>query len=212
MQKFKNLGIMGGTFDPIHYGHLIAAEFARHEFNLDRVIFMPAARPPHKDRTQVLDEKHRYEMVKRAIRGNKAFTISDLEKKRAGYSYTIDTVSYFLETYPGTNIFFIMGTDSLLLMDTWKEYETLAGLCQFVVVTRPGYRVKPDEPALKKLPPVTWENIHFLSIPALDISSSDIRLRVATGKPIKYLLPLDVEQYIKEKGLYRNGKEGLKGC
>ena len=207
MPNVKSLGIMGGTFNPIHYGHLIAAENARHEFNLDIVIFMPAARPPHKDIEEVLDSKHRYEMVKRAIRGNNFFCVSDLEIQRKGNSYTIDTVNYYLENYPETDIYFIMGADSLILLDTWKDYKTLVRLCQLIVVTRPGYKITPEEPVLKKLPSVLWQNVHFLPIPGLDISSSDIRQRIASNKPVKYLLPSDVEQYIRENGFYR-GKGG----
>ena len=109
MQKIKSLGIMGGTFDPIHYGHLIAAEFSRYEFKLDQVIFMPAAYPPHKEIEAVLNCQHRYEMVKQAVANTPGFAISDLEMKRTGKSYTIDTLRYFLEHYPDTDIFFIMG-------------------------------------------------------------------------------------------------------
>jgi nicotinate-nucleotide adenylyltransferase len=210
MRKIKSLGIMGGTFDPIHYGHLIAAEFSRYEFKLDQVVFMPAAHPPHKEIKSVLNSKHRYEMVKQAIAHNPAFTISDLEMKRAGKSYTIDTLQYFLEHYPDTEIFFIMGADSLLMMDTWKDYKELAEIGSFIVVTRPGYIIKRSDPALQNLPPVLWEHLHFLPIPGLDISSSDIRERVATNRPVKYLLPLEVEQYIIAKGLYREGREA--GC
>ena len=203
MQRFDSIGIMGGTFDPIHNGHLIAAEFARHEFQLDRVIFMPAARPPHKEINAVLDSEHRYKMVKLAIQGNPAFEISDLEMKRTGKSYTIDTIRYFLEHCPGSDIYFIMGADSLLMMDTWKDYRELSGLCRFVVVTRPGYVIEHSDPALENLPPVLWERMEFLPIPGLYISSTDIRQRVAISRPIKYLLPLEVEQYILDQGLYR---------
>jgi nicotinate-nucleotide adenylyltransferase len=203
MQRFDSIGIMGGTFDPVHYGHLIAAEFARYEFKLNRVIFMPAARPPHKEIEEVLDSEHRYKMVKRAIQGNPAFEISDLEMKRTGKSYTIDTIRYFLEHYHGCDIFFIMGADSLLMMDTWKDYRELSGLCRFVVVTRPGYVIERSDPALENLPPILWERMNFLPIPGLDISSTDIRQRVAESRPVKYLLPLEVEQYILDQGLYR---------
>lgn len=203
MQRFDSIGIMGGTFDPVHYGHLIAAEFARYEFKLNRVIFMPAARPPHKEIEEVLDSEHRYKMVKLAIQGNSAFEISDLEMKRTGKSYTIDTVRYFLEHYHGSDIFFIMGADSLLMMDTWKDYRELSGLCRFVVVTRPGYVIERSDPALENLPPILWERMNFLPIPGLDISSTDIRQRVAESRPVKYLLPLEVEQYILDQGLYR---------
>ena len=118
MQKFNSIGIMGGTFDPVHYGHLIAAEFARHEFKLDRVIFMPAARPPHKEINDVLNSEHRYKMVKLAIQANPFFKISDLEMKRTGKSYTIDTIRYYLEYYRGSDIFFIINTNSLLIINT----------------------------------------------------------------------------------------------
>jgi len=202
MQRLDSLGILGGTFDPVHYGHLIAAEYARHEYKLEKVIFMPAARPPHKELTEVLDSNHRYEMVKRAIAGNPAFVLSNLEMKRTGNSYTIDTIRYLISEYPETAIFFIMGADSLLTMMTWKDYQTLAQLCQFVVVTRPGYVIQKDDPVLEQLPSELWDNVHFLPIPGLDISSSDIRQRVAAGRPIKYLLPSDVEEYIMETGLY----------
>ncbi|HBQ27311.1 MAG TPA: nicotinic acid mononucleotide adenylyltransferase, partial [Syntrophomonas sp.] len=176
---------------------------ARHEFKLDRVIFMPAARPPHKEIEEVLDSEYRYNMVKLAIQGNPAFAISDLEMKRTGKSYTIDTIRYFLEHYPGSDIYFIMGADSLLMMDTWKDYQELSGLCRFVVVTRPGYVIERSDPVLKNLPSILWERMEFLPIPGLDISSTDIRQRVAESRPVKYLLPLEVERYILDQGLYR---------
>lgn len=199
----KAIGLMGGTFDPIHYGHLIAAENSRSEFDLDRVVFIPAARPPHKEGESVLDSPHRLQMVKLAIAGNPAFDISTLEQERQGLSYTIDTVEYFRDRFPDSQIFFIMGMDSLLMFDTWRDYQRLAGLCRFIVVTRPGYVMEPGQPVLDNLPTLLWENLSMLEIPGLDISSSDIRQRVRLSRPIKYMLPAAVEDYLLEHGLYR---------
>ncbi|MGE5390492.1 MAG: nicotinate-nucleotide adenylyltransferase [Deltaproteobacteria bacterium] len=201
--RTKTLGIMGGTFDPVHYGHLIAAENSRSEFGLDRVIFMPAARPPHKDGECVLDSHHRLKMVKLAIASNPAFEISTLEQERQGFSYTINTVEYFRSRFPESQVFFIMGMDSLLMFDTWCDYERLAGLCRFIVVTRPGYVMDAGNPVLAELPSVLWENLSMLEIPGMDISSSDIRRRVQLGLPIKYMVPAVVEDYIQEHRLYR---------
>lgn len=195
--------MLGGTFDPIHYGHLIAAENSRSEFDLDRVLFIPAARPPHKEGESVLAPAHRLQMVKLAIAGNPAFEISTLEQERQGLSYTIDTVEYFRHRFPDSQLFFIMGMDSLLLFDTWRDYQRLAGLCRFIVVTRPGYAMEPGHPKMNNLPPLLWENLFMLEIPGLDISSSDIRQRVRLQHPIKYMLPAAVEGYILEHGLYR---------
>lgn len=194
---------MGGTFDPIHYGHLIAAENSRSEFGLDRVVFIPAARPPHKEGESVLDSAHRLQMVKLALANNPAFEISTLEQERQGPSYTINTVEYYRNRFPESQIFFIMGMDSLLMFDTWRDYQRLAGLCRFIVVTRPGYAMEPDHPALGNLPQLLWDNLSLLEIPGMDISSSDIRRRVRSGSPIKYMLPSAVEGYILEHGLYR---------
>ncbi|WP_369397240.1 nicotinate-nucleotide adenylyltransferase [Syntrophomonas palmitatica] len=203
MQNIKSLGIFGGTFDPIHYGHLIAAECARQEFGLERVIFLPAARPPHKNENNILDAGHRLHMVHLAIVGNPAFNLSTLEIERQGPSYTIDSIEYFRSRFPRTEIYFIMGMDSLLIFGSWKEYQRLAGLCRFIVCTRPGYVMDKNNPSLADLPDVLWDNLRALQIPGLDISSSDIRQRVRHGAAIKYLLPSAVEEYIHREGLYR---------
>jgi len=201
--KIKALGLMGGTFDPVHFGHLIAAENSRSEFGLDRVIFIPAAHPPHKEQESVLQTGHRLQMVKLAISSNPYFEISTLEQERQGPSYTVDTVEYFRSRFPDIQIFFIMGMDSLLMFDTWQDYGRLAGLCRFIVVTRPGYVMDTSQPSLANLPQQLRENLSLLEIPGMDISSSDIRRRVRMGLPIKYMLPSAVEGYIMEQGLYR---------
>jgi nicotinate-nucleotide adenylyltransferase len=202
MEEIKSLGIIGGTFDPIHYGHLTAAECARFEFSLDKVLFIPSARPPHKELDMVSECSDRYNMVRSAIQDNPGFEISTLEMQRKGLSYTIDTIEYYLKLYPGIKIYFILGIDALLLFNTWKEVERLSGLCKFVVVTRPGYKIEPNDRKLKDLPEKLWRNLHFMEIPGNTISSSGIRQRVLAGKPIKYLVPPKVEEYIYSQGLY----------
>lgn len=200
-----SLGIIGGTFDPVHFGHLIAAECARAEFGLDRVIFIPAKIPPHKDTRGILDEDKRYHMVDLAVRNNPAFEVSDLELKRGGVSYTIDTIEHYQKAYPGGSIYFIMGLDSLFILDTWKDIECLANMCRFIIVTRPGYNIHDEEKLWDRLPNVFWRQANFIPIPGLDISSSDIRERISQGKPIRYMLPEMVERYIRDNHLYQEG-------
>lgn len=203
MSKNPALGLIGGTFNPVHYGHLLAAEYSRNEMGLDTVIFVPAARPPHKDGREILDAGLRYEMVRMAIEDNPGFAISDHELERPGPSYTVDTIHYFEQLYPGKIIYFIMGADSLLLMKTWKDAGVLAARGNFIVVTRPGYHVKWDEAPLSELPGDLRNRLVFLEIPGMDISSSEIRRRVQMGKSIKYMLPGSVEHFIMKNGLYR---------
>jgi nicotinate-nucleotide adenylyltransferase len=175
------------------------------EFNLDQVLFVPAHTPPHKEESDILDQAERYRMVEMAVLSNPAFRVSDLELKRAGVSYTVDTLEYFCRHYPSSEIFFIMGLDSLFILDTWKDVERLIQLCRFIIVTRPGYNIKEEVGIRKRLPAEFWSQANFLAIPGLDISSSDIRMRVAQGKPIRYMLPETVENYIRQNNIYREG-------
>lgn len=200
----KSLGIIGGTFDPIHYGHLLAAEWAGEVFELDKIIFIPAARPPHKDPASVINGDHRYRMVELAIKDNPAFTASPLELERRGYSYTVDTIRHYLEADPQLDIRFILGVDALQLIYTWKEVGQLIKLCRFIVVTRPGYQLDRCDPVFATVPAELWDRIELLSIPGLEISSSEIRKRVAAGQSVRYLLPPGVADYIKKNDLYRN--------
>lgn len=199
----KSLGILGGTFDPVHYGHLLAGEWAREVYCLDELVIMPAARPPHKDLAGVLDSQHRHRMVELAVSDNPGFSVSTLELERAGFSYTVDTVGYYLQEYPGIELYFIIGVDALQLIYTWKDVERLVELCQFIVVTRPGYELDRNDPALASLPDALWDRLTLLSIPGLEISSSDIRKRVLNGCSIRYLLPAAVEEYIRDNHLYK---------
>ena len=202
------IGLMGGTFDPVHLGHLVTAEEARDHFRLDQVIFVPAGMPPHKKDYAITDAVHRYEMTKLAIASNPYFQISDVEIKRPGNSYAIDTVSYFAKAY-GKNclLFFITGADAILEILTWKQVHRLVGLCEFIAATRPGYNLELD-PTLEQLPPVARDRIHQLEVPALAISSTDIRCRVQEKRTIKYLLPEAVENYILAKGIYSKFGDG----
>jgi len=188
---------MGGVFDPIHCGHLFAAEEARVEFKLDKVIFVPCRQPAHKRENDISDPEDRYLMTVLATSNNQFFEVSKVELNRPGPSYSIDTVKEFLKKYNhGVKIFFITGADAFLEVDFWYKSEELIKLCQFVAATRPGYDLNKLDKKFKKI-------IKIMEIPALSISSTDIRRRVREGKSIKYLLPQEVEKYIYKKGLYR---------
>ncbi|MEA3454122.1 MAG: nicotinate-nucleotide adenylyltransferase [Candidatus Caldatribacteriota bacterium] len=193
----KRLGIMGGVFDPIHCGHLFTAEEARVEFKLDKVIFVPCRQPAHKRENNISDPEHRYLMTVLATSNNQFFEVSKVELDRPGPSYSIDTVKELLKKYEhGVKIFFITGADAFLEIDSWYKSEELIRLCQFVAATRPGYDLNKLDKKFKKI-------IRIMEIPALYISSTDIRRRIKEGRNIKYLVPQEVEEYICKKGLYR---------
>lgn len=203
MSKNK-IGIIGGTFDPIHNGHLIIAENSRKTFNLDKVIFMPAGIPPHKRDKDISSNLHRYNMTLLAINSNQYFLISDLELKKEGISFTIDTIKYLKSIYEDTDIYFILGSDSLFQIDKWKDYEELLTLCHFVVAKRPSYNNQELENKVDKLNSLYNSSIHIVEGPVLEVSSSDIRERVRRGDSISYLVPRSVEEYIYKHGLYRD--------
>ncbi len=188
---------MGGVFDPIHYGHLFTAEEARVEFKLDKVIFVPCRHPAHKRENKISDPEDRYLMTVLAISNNHFFEVSKVEINRPGPSYSIDTVKEFFKKYKhGVKIFFITGADAFLEVDSWYKSEELINLCQFVAASRPGYDLDKLDEKFKKI-------IKIMEIPALSISSTDIRRRIKEGRNIKYLVPYEVEKYIYKKGLYR---------
>ncbi len=185
---------MGGTFNPIHIGHLVAAQRALERLRLDQVVFVPSYLPPHKSARSVIAAKDRLSLVRRALRGHDRFAVSDLEIRRQGKSYSIDTVKAFQRAYPGVKkIFFIIGRDALSTLDRWKAIEDLLQRVTFAVVDRPTHRAEG---------PV---GIPFVSVPmpGLDIASSDIRRRIRAGKTVKYLLPEAVLREIEEKGFYQ---------
>ncbi|MDQ0285516.1 nicotinate-nucleotide adenylyltransferase [Desulfofundulus luciae] len=203
-QTLKRLGIMGGTFDPIHYGHLVAAEGARHAFQLEKVIFIPAGRPPHKTGRKISDPHHRWIMTELAVASNPYFDTSSIEVERPGYSYTIDTVREVRNLYPGAEIFFITGADAVLEILNWKNVNELLEMCWFIAATRPGYPLGNLKRRLAGIDPEHVKRIIPMEVPALAISSTEIRARVQEGRPIKYLLPEPVEAYILNRGLYKS--------
>lgn len=198
----KSLAIMGGTFDPIHYGHLVVAEQVRHSFACDKVLFIPAAIPPHKTQNAITAVADRLTMTKMAVASNPWFEVSPLEIERPGPSYTIDTVREIKKIYQPENLYFITGADAVLEILSWKDVNNLLSLCKFIAATRPGYDLNNLEQRLKSLPEKYFKNIIPFYVPSLAISSTDIRNRVGSGKPIKYLLPESVEGYIYEHLLY----------
>jgi len=201
-----NIGLMGGTFDPIHVGHLVTAEEARQQFDLDYVVFVPTGIPPHKDEQSISLPEHRFLMTSLAVMSNPSFFVSRLEIDKEGPAYTIDTVRHFAcGKEPGPEIFFITGADAILEIFTWKDYEDLLRLCTFIAVSRPGYSLDHFYESLERSCPEMKHKVHLLEIPALAVSSTFIRERVALSKTIKYLTPEPVEQYIRKHGLYRSG-------
>lgn len=193
------IGIMGGTFDPVHFGHLLIAEVARAEFSLDRVMWVPAGDPPHKEGQHTRTQEHRYAMVVLATATNPAFDVSRLELERTGPSYSLDTVLHFRDAYPGSELFFITGADAVLEILTWYRHPEVIRACRFIAVTRPGYDLNRIHGVL---PPEYVSRISTLTAPGVDISSTAIRERVRTGDPIRYLVPEPVEAYIRKHRLY----------
>ena len=194
------IGVMGGTFDPIHHGHLVAAEEARWQFDLDRVVFVPTGRPWQKP-VGVSPAEDRYRMTVLATASNPAFTVSRLEVDHQGPTYTVDTLRRLRAAQPaGTRLFFITGADAVLQILTWKEPDQVLALAEFIAATRPGF----DLDRLIGQVPGAAGRVHRMEIPALAISSSDLRARVARGAPIQYLVPDEVARYIHDHALYQS--------
>jgi len=191
------IGIMGGVFDPIHIGHLFTAEEARIKYCLDKVIFVPCLYPAHKRNDDVSEVKHRLKMSFLATQNNPYFEVSKIEMNRPGPSYTIDTIKEFREIYGWeAKIFFITGADAFLEIETWYKKDELLQMCQFVAATRPGYDLNKLHHNFKKV-------LHIMEIPALAISSTDIRYRIKNGLSIKYIVLEEVRDYIYDNHLYK---------
>ncbi len=194
------IGIFGGTFDPIHYGHLVAAEEARAVLALERVLIVPAGQPPHKTKRPVTAAEHRLAMVELAISSNPHFVLSRVDLERPGPHYSVDTVTRLRRQLGPGDIYFIVGMDSLMELPTWHEPERLMGLCYIVGVNRPGYQY--DLAPLEKAVPGISGHIMVLEAPQLEISSHELQDRVRRGLPIKYQVPEAVEEYIQRHRLY----------
>ncbi|MBU5440011.1 nicotinate-nucleotide adenylyltransferase [Tissierella sp. MSJ-40] len=197
------IGIMGGTFNPIHNGHLIMAEYTRYSLNLDKVLFIPTGKPPHKEIEEVAYLNHRLEMTVLATLSNSFFQVSSMEIERKNITYTIDTIEALKEEYPKDEFYFIIGADSLFEIEKWKDYKKLLGLCNFAVVERPNYNNDKIVEKIQNLKTLHNSNIVKVDSPLIEISSTEIRNRVNKGQSIKYLVPESVEDYITKYGLYK---------
>ena len=216
----KRIGLFGGTFNPIHWGHLRSAEEIREKFDLSQVIFIPVHIPPHK-KADVLSSHYRYAMVNLAIKGNSFFDVSDIELKRSGKSYSFETISQFHRLFDNNlEIFFIMGVDAFQDIHTWYDYPHFFSACNFIIMNRPGH----DNLDIEHLLPhditsdfecQTQNNrfvhksghmVYFCTITLLEISSTTIRSYIREGKSIKYLVPAAVEHYMREHHLYSKGE------
>jgi len=202
-----NVGILGGTFDPIHYGHLVAGEEARCALDLERVLFVPSARPPHKPDYAVSPPEARVEMVRMAIADNPCFELSTIDVDRPGFSYTVDTIALLQEQLgPQAKLYFILGEDALADLPTWHRPEKLLETCQLIAVNRPGYHSFSLRLLDRQLPGVEGR-VHQVRIPELAIWSTELRGRVASGLSIRYLGPNAVHDYIHREGLYLNPEQ-----
>ncbi|MBN2238580.1 MAG: nicotinate-nucleotide adenylyltransferase [Dehalococcoidales bacterium] len=199
-------GILGGTFDPVHNGHILIASETIKRLGLDEVLFMPAARSPFKLDISAASVEHRVRMVELAIADYRGFRLSTIEIDRAGPSYTVDTLEILNERSGELNeLFFIIGLDSLLTLPDWKKPERIVRLCRIVTVCRPGYEI-PRLAELEEKLPGLQESLILLEEPLVDISSTDIRQRIRQGSSVSDMLPPKVEDYIRENTLYREGK------
>jgi nicotinate-nucleotide adenylyltransferase len=203
----RRIGLMGGTFDPIHHGHLVAAEEARWRFDLDTVLFIPTGQPWQKP-VGVSPAEDRYRMTVIATASNPAFAVSRIEIEQPGPTYTVDTLRRLrADLGEDARLFFITGADAVLHILTWKDRDEVLALAEFIAATRPGY----DLDRLTERLPVARERLHPLEIPMLAISSTELRARVARGQPIQYLVPDGVAKYVADRGLYRAAQAATSG-
>lgn len=203
----KKIGIMGGTFDPIHYGHLVLAEQVRTEYKLDSVCFIPAGSPPHKQDSGVTSSDERFYMTLLATITNEHFSVSSIEIDSDEISYTIKTIKALKKEFgEETELCFITGADAIYDIETWNSYEELLRITRFIAATRPGIDLERLNEKIIDLNKKYGADIDLIKVPALAISSTDIRNRVMAGKSIRYLIPDAVEDYIYKRDLYKRGK------
>lgn len=202
--KKKKIGIMGGTFNPIHYGHLLVAEDARTYCNLDEIIFIPSGNSYMKDTSEIIDGKMRYEMVSLAIAGNTAFSISDMEIKRNGHTYTYETLEELNKIYPDTDFYFILGADNLFTIEKWKYADKIMQNCTLIVASRD----EKDKQDLTQKANSLFKSFHatieILPERKIDLSSTEIRKKIRENKPVIYMTPQSVISYINKNALYHS--------
>ena len=197
LDEARRIGVMGGTFDPIHHGHLVAASEVADRFNLDEVIFVPTGQPWQKAGKTISPAEDRYLMTVIATASNPRFSVSRVDIDRDGPTYTIDTLRDLREQFPDEELYFITGADALASIMSWHDWEEMFQLAEFVGVTRPGYDLRED-----MLPADIQKRVHLVEIPAMAISSTDCRARAAEDRPVWYLVPDGVVQYITKNALY----------
>ena len=209
-------GVFGGTFDPPHVGHLRAAEAARETLGLERVVFVPAGRPPHKTGDEITEARQRVEMLRSAIAGNDSFEISALELEREGPSFTVDTLGSLTELYPNRDWFFIIGSDAFADLPTWKDWKRLIGEYRLLLLARPGYSAEDARDVIPQefshcvfSPPFDADDprpsgVYLAEAPLLRVSASELRSRVREGHGVRYLVPEAVHQYIIQNRLYHD--------
>ncbi len=209
----EQIGILGGSFNPIHNGHLLAAEAFMEKLRLDRLFLVPSARPPHKESGILANANHRYIMTRMAVCSQQRFEVSGMELERPGHSFTVDTIGHFRSLYPDADLHFMMGWDAWQLIGTWKEPDRLAAMCaSIVVVNRPGSGLESPDPLQTDFENRLAEKLLFIEIPLIDISSTVIRRRIREQLPIAYMVPSAVERYIISNDLYKEpGDEGIRG-
>ena len=203
---------MGGTFNPIHYAHLLLAENAREQFGLDRIIFIPSGQPymkVQKEDENIPSGELRYQMVKMAIQENPYFTCSRIEIDRPGKTYTVDTLHELQKMYPGDELFFIMGADSLLSMESWYQFEDIFQMAAILVAVRDDTDEKKLTDVITRMKSKYLADIRMVMTGRMDISSTMIREKIKTGKSVRYLLPEDCVEYICLKNLYSQQQEGI---
>lgn len=192
----KKIGIMGGTFDPIHIGHLIAAEQAREQAKLDEIWFIPTHTPPHKHMETSASPVQRLEMVQAAVEVHEAFVVQDIEIRRGGISYTYDTIEQLTSKWPQHDLFYIIGADMVEHLPNWHRIEELSRKIAFIGLSRPGFTLH------TQLPSFLQNRVQLISMPEMNVSSTDIRARLGSGRSIRFLVPDSVYDYIKEKHIY----------
>jgi nicotinate-nucleotide adenylyltransferase len=204
------IGVFGGTFDPVHLGHLILAEQCREQGRLDEVWFVPSARPPHKQRDAVTPFRQRAEMLQLATAGHTAFRVNELESERPGLSYTVDTLDELKRTHPGTDWLLLVGSDTLAELHEWHDPAGIVRRAGLLVMARSGEPVLSAEElrGSLNLQQGEWPNLEVVEAPRVEIASRDLRRRAAEGRSLRYLVPRAVECYIEEKGLYRGPAAG----